>query len=187
MRRIAVGDIMTRNFVSAAPNSTLHECAKIMAKESINSLLITSNKKLVGILTARDILKAITKNKSLGLKKTKGIEIATKKIAVIKPSADISDALEKMRASGFRRLPVLSKGEIIGVVTLKDILAIEPTLYGELRTLTDEIREEERKLLHVHSNANRPVEGLCENCGALADLLKVNGLLLCPDCREEMY
>jgi CBS domain-containing protein len=185
MRKISVGDVMTRNLVSIAPTASLHDCAKKMAKERVDSLLITDGKRLLGILTSRDILWAITKKAGLDMQKIRGIDIATRKLAVIKPSADISDALRKMQASNFRRLPVLSRGELIGVVTLKDILAVEPEIYGEMHTLMDEIREEEQKIMKAEREY--PSEGLCDNCGAFSELLKVEGQLLCADCRDELY
>ena len=185
MRRISVGDVMTRNFVSASPKDSLHECARKMAKEHVNSLLITNKNRLIGILTARDILSAITKRSSINMKKIKGIAIAAKKLAVIKPSADISQAIEKMKISNFRRLPVISNGEVIGVVTLKDILAVEPNLYHEMRSVMDDIREETAKV--EQAGVPYELEGLCENCGAFSNLLKVENQLLCEDCRDEMY
>jgi len=184
MRRISVGDIMTRNFVYETPQASLYDCAKKMARERVDSLMIVNGKKLVGILTSRDILWAITKKPKLDLKRIKGIEIAAKKLAVIKPSADISQAIEKMKASNFKRLPVISEGEILGVVTIKDILAIEPQLYAEIRSLMD-VREESFKRKKAESSFQ--IEGLCENCGALSDLLRVEGQLLCHDCRDELY
>jgi CBS domain-containing protein len=184
MRRISVGDIMTRNFVSLSPQASLYECAKKMARERVDSLLITNQKHLVGILTSRDVLWAITKKHGLDLKKIRGIDIASKKLAVIKPSADLSQAIEKMKASNFKRLPVISEGEILGVVTVKDILAVEPELYAEIRSLMD-VREERFKMEKV--DRPYPIEGLCENCGALSELLRVEGNLLCPDCRDELY
>lgn len=176
---------MTRNLISVSPTASLHDCAKKMAKERIDSILITEGKRLIGILTSRDILWAITKKAGLDLQKIRGIDIATRKLAVIKPSADISQALKKMRSSNFRRLPVLSRGELIGVVTLKDILAVEPELYSEMHTLIDEIREEEQKLRKA--DKEYPSEGLCDNCGVFSELLKVEGQLLCLDCRDELY
>ena len=184
MRKIAVGDIMTRNFVSALPEDSLYKCAKKMAKERVNSLVIAKNRKLVGILTSRDILWAITKKPLLDLRKIRVIDIATRKVAVIKPSADIYQAIKKMQTFNFRRLPVLSKGEVIGVLTLKDILSIEPALFEESKVLMD-IREEERKL--KDANVKWESEGFCEECGSFSDLLKVDSKLLCPDCRYELY
>jgi CBS domain-containing protein len=184
MRRISVGDVMTRNFVSLTPKATLHECAKKMARERVDSLLITESKHLIGILTARDILWAITKKPGLDMKKVRGVDISTKKLAVIKPSAEISHAIQKMQASNFRRLPVIANDELIGVVTLKDILAVQPDLYAEMRSLMD-VREEESKI--EKAEVLYPVDGICENCGALSELLHVEGQMLCPDCRDELY
>ena len=97
MIRVAVGDAMTRNFVSVKPQSSLFECAKTIVKnKGIDSLIVSEGKKLLGILTSHDILWAIIKTSSVNLKQIKAIDIATKKVAVIKPSADISDALQKM-------------------------------------------------------------------------------------------
>lgn len=182
MRRIAIGDIMTRNFASVLPTDSVYSCAKLMAKRRVNSVLLAKEGHLYGILTARDILWLITKKPKLDLRKISATQIATKKIAVISPSADISQALRKMTESNFRRLPVLARGELIGVVTLKDILAIEPSLYSETRNLMDDIREEERKIKDASSNWQ--LQGICENCGVFSELLKVNGQLLCNDCRE---
>ena len=185
MRRISVGDIMTRNMVSAEPKNSVYDCAKLMIKEGVNSLIIASQRKLLGILTSKDILKLLTKKPGVDLKKVRALDIAQKKVAVIKPSADVEQALAKMKALNFRRLPVLSRGELIGVLTLKDILAFEPGIYSEVKSLLDDIREEERK--SQESNVEWPLEGICENCGAFAELLKVEGQLLCPDCRDEMH
>ena len=185
MRRISVGDIMTRNIISVKPSSSLHECAKVMAREGLDSLIISNNRRLLGLITSGDIIRAMVKKHNIGLKKINVMQVATKKLAVIKPSADISQVLAKMRALNFRRLPVLSKGSLIGVVTLKDILAIAPELYSETKSLMDDIREEERKTQQAESEW--PLEGLCDNCGAFSELLKVEGKLLCPDCRDEMY
>ena len=144
MRKIAVGDVMTRSFVSMKPDTNLHKCAKEMVRRGVNSLLITEKKKLTGILTSKDILWAITKKPGLNLKDIKASDIAIRKLAVIKPSADINQAFRKMRALNFRRLPVLARGEIIGVITLKDILRVEPSIYDEIGEMV-QIREEERK------------------------------------------
>ncbi len=175
---------MTRSFISIHPASSLYECSKTIVKNKINTLPLVHKNKLIGIINARDILWAITKKPNLNLKKVRAIDIAIRKVAVIKPSADIYRAITKMRTLNFRTLPVLSKGEIIGVVTLKDILRIEPELYMQIGELA-EIREEERKL--KDSNVEWPLEGLCDNCGTFSDLLKVHGQLLCYDCREELF
>lgn len=184
-RRIAVGDVMTRNFTSVTPDVNILECAKQMVKKKVGSLIIVKNRKLLGIITQKDILWTITKKPSQDLTKIKAIEIATKKVAVIKPSADLSQAFAKMREYGFRRLPVLSKGEVVGLLTLKDILKVEPAFYAQTGDLID-IKEEYQKRRRVSSDVG-VTEGLCDECGAFAELVKVDNKVLCTDCREELY
>lgn len=184
MRRLAVGDVMTRNFIAVRPSTHLLDCAKEMVKKRVNSLLISENSKLVGILTQKDILWAITKKPNINLKSIKAIDIAARKVAVIKPSAELSEAFRKMKRFNFRRLPVISKGRLVGMLTLNDILKIEPTFYQDVGDLVD-IKEESKKLKQV--DVEWPLEGLCEECGQFGDLLKVYDRLLCADCREELY
>jgi len=184
MRRISVGDVMARSYISVKPDTDLLKCAKEIVKNKVNNLIVKEKNILRGILTSRDILWAITKKPSLNLKEIRAIDISVRKVAVIKPSADISQALAKMRNLNFRRLPVLSKGQIIGVITLKDIFRVDPSLYTEAGEL-NRIREEERKL--KQSNEEWPTVGLCDNCGAFSELLKVNRVVICADCRDDLY
>ena len=190
IRRVAVGDIMTRNFTCVTPQANLLNASKKIVKERLNNIIIAEGKKLKGILTTRDILWAVIKKPKLNLKDIKVMDVATRKVAVIKPSADVLQALNKMKQYGFRRLPVLSKGEVVGIVTLKDILTVDPSLYHQLGELAD-IREESiklKKLAQAQTDTDSyDTEGICDECEAFAPLLKVEGRLLCPDCRDELY
>lgn len=186
LERIAVGDIMTRNPVSVSPSDSLIDCAKTMIKHDVGSVLVTHKGKLLGIITQKDLLARAMKRSRRDLKSTKAVDICTRKTAVVKPSAALTEAFEKMRYYGFRRLPVIANGIVVGMLTLKDLLAVDPNLYtraGELRDL----REESEKMRRTSELEDVPIEGLCEECGALSDLIKVENKLLCPDCRNELY
>lgn len=183
VRKVAVGDIMTRTLVTAHPSTNLFECARKMVKQRVGCLLLTEGTRLKGILTQKDILWAITKKPELNLKSIHAQTIATRKVAVIKPSADLAQAFQKMREVGFRRLPVIARGQLLGLLTIKDILKVEPSLYTKTGDLM-EVREESRKL---ESALDQTSESFCEECGAFADLLLVNARALCADCRDELY
>lgn len=183
MARISVGEVMTRSFIFSGPDKSAFDCVKMMVKDKVNSVIITKEKRLLGILTSTDIFKSLVKEPRKDLREVKSIDISSRKVAVIKPEADINQALEKMKEHGFRRLPVLSKGQLVGVITLKDILKIAPTLYDQLGELAD-IREEEKKLAKME--IEWPLEGLCDECGALSELLRVGERNICLDCREDM-
>ncbi len=184
LRKVAVGDVMTRNFSAISPQANLLECAKKMVKQRVGCLLLVEKKKLVGLLTQKDILWAITKKPQGDLRTVRAIDVATRKVAVIKPSADIAQAFQKMKRFSFRRLPVLSRGEVVGLLTIKDILRIEPAFYTKAQTLLD-VREEEEKIRRVSQTEELESEGLCEECGQLSDLLNVDSRMLCPNCRDE--
>lgn len=184
-KKIAVGDVMTRQFSAVLPTTHLLDCARKMVKEDVTSLLLVTNKKLVGLLTQSDILWALTKKPGIDLKTVNAIDVATRKVAVIKPSADVAQAFQKMKRLGFRRLPVLSRGEVVGLLTLKDILKVEPEFYLKATSLLD-VREEAQKLQRISKYVDNE-EGFCDKCGAFADLLKVDTKTLCLDCREEVY
>lgn len=185
-RKVAVGDVMTRHFASVHPTADLLECARKMVKEDITSLLVVEGTKLKGLLTQTNILWALTKKQNLDLKTVKAIDIAARKVAVIKPSADLAQAFQKMKRLGFRRLPVLSKGEVVGLLTIKDILKVEPEYFTKATSLFD-VREEAQKMRRLTAPDELESEGFCDNCGAFSDLLRVENSNLCPDCRDEMY
>lgn len=186
LKKVAVGDVMTRNFVAVTPATDLLECARRMVKEDVTSLLVVEDKKLKGILTQTNILWALTKKPDINLRSVKALDIAARKVAVIKPSADLAQAFQKMRRYGFRRLPVLSRGEVIGLLTIKDILKVEPEYYSKVVNLFD-VREEAQKMRRARASEELESEGFCDNCGTFSDLLKVENQNLCPDCRDELY
>lgn len=181
---VKVGDIMTRNFVSVSPNTSLIDCAREMIKKRVGSLVLKEGQKLSGILTEKDIVWALTKKGAKDLKKIKAKEIASRKIATIKPSADLYEALERMKKLKFRRLPVIVNGNIIGLLTLKDILKIEPSLFADINKI-EEIKEESEKLKRMKGE-KWSSEGVCEECGSFDVLYKIDNRLMCLACKEDM-
>ena len=138
-----VGDAMTMNPITIPGNKTLRDAAKIMSKEHVGSLLVTEEGKIIGIVTERDIVKkAVALLGNPSLKKVK--EVMATDLVTTTPEEDIFEAIRIMRDYNFRHLPVKHNGKIVGLVTLKDILKIEPDLY-EIMVEKIQLREEERK------------------------------------------
>lgn len=181
---VKVGDIMTRNFISVKPDTSLLECAKKMVKKRVGSLILKENDKLKGIVTEGDIIWALTKKSRRELSKIKAHEIAPRKLVTIKPSADLYEALQKMKRTKYRWLPVTIKGNIIGFLTLKDILRIEPSLFDAVSEIMP-IKEESEKLKRRRAG-EKFSEGLCEECGDFSILYIVDSRRICESCREAM-
>ena len=173
---------MTREPVTIFPDANLLDCAKMMVKKNVGSLIIVDKKKLVGFISQRDVLWALTKNPSGDLTKIKAIEISPKKIAVIKPDSTIKEAIEKMNRLKFERLPVVHENELVGVITAKDILSFHPEVYPEIEEFA-RIREEAEKLRRI-KEAEKRREGICEECGHQGILFRSNGMLVCESCRD---
>jgi len=170
---IKVGDVMARNFISAKTNISLLAAVDLMVKKRVGSLIIEEEGILRGILTEKDIMWALSKKKDLtGIK---AIDICTRKITTIKPSADVYDAVRLMKKVKFRRLPVTIKKRVIGYLTLKDILRIQPELF--------EIAREGYKRKEVGRVIR---EGICENCEKFELLYNYGGKLLCEECGEKV-
>jgi len=151
-----------------------------MAKNHVGALVIKENHSTGGLITEQDIVrKVIAKGINPLTKKVR--DYMAKKLLTVSPNDDIYDGLIKMRDSNIRHLPVVEKGKMVGLLTLKDILKIEPSLF-DLIVEKFEIREETRKPI----NRIIPNEGICQGCGAyVEDIKRVNDSLLCERCAKE--
>ena len=186
---VQVGDIMTRNLITAKPEISVKDAAKIMTKKRVGSLLLTEGKedKLIGILTEKDIIWALSKKSKKDLTEVQAKDICAKKLTTIKPSADVIDAIRLMRRKKFRRLPVTVKKRVIGYLTLKDILRIQPELFeiAKEHNAIGDIREESAKIKRIKSPEDYK-EGLCEECGNHDLLYKEDGRIICESCKNAM-
>jgi CBS domain-containing protein len=187
MKHIKVSDLMTRVPVIIAPDTSLFDCARLMVKKKVGSLLLVREKKLVGFISQEDILWALVKKSEKDLSKIKAIDISPKKIAVTRPEATIEEAIKKMKQLRFERLPVINNGELEGIITIKDIISFHPEIYPELREL-DSIKEEGSKLKLIKIAKSRQFihEGICEECGNVDVLFKIDGRVICESCKNSM-
>ncbi len=185
MNKILVADLMTRDALSVKPETNLLECAKKMVRKNTSSLLLMHEKKLVGFITQQDILWALIKKSKEDLSKIKAIDISPKKIATIKPTSNIEEAINKMKKLKFERLPVIHEKKLVGIISIRDILTFNPEFYPELEELA-KINEESEKLKRIKRTKEKTPEreGICEECGNYGSLYKINGTLICSSCKN---
>ena len=184
MNNVLIANIMTREPVVIKPETNLFECARKMVRQRVGSLLLVDKKRLVGFISEKDILWALIKKSKEDLSKIKAIDISPKKIATIKPTSTIKEAITKMKKLKFERLPVIHDGKLVGMVTTKDILNFHPEVYPELEEFA-KIREESEKLKIMQKN-KKAKTGVCEECGNFDILSMVNGILLCENCKNKI-
>lgn len=94
----------------------LKDAAKIMSAKNIGSLIIMRGDKIVGIITERDIMRNVSKLDS------KISEIMSKNVITVDEGESIDNAAVLMHKNKIKRLPVLKKEKLIGIITVTDIL-----------------------------------------------------------------
>ena len=115
-----IKDIMTKDIISVLPSDTVEDAAILMEQNDIGSVPVVSGGELKGLLTDRDIvLRCISKGNSA--KSMKVSELMSTDIAFLTPEQTLYDAANIMAKKRVRRLPVLNKGYVDGMVSLADI------------------------------------------------------------------
>lgn len=172
-----VADAMTIKPIVVGPEISIEESAKKMQIQKVGSLLIAEGNNLLGIVTEKDFVDKVLA-KALDAKKTKVKEIMTKVVHTVSPNDDLIGAIRKMAKANVKRLPVLEGKKLVGFLTSKDVLAIEPELF-DIITERFHIRESERKP-HLASG-----EGECDRCGNTTLVRKKGNECLCYECLNE--
>ncbi len=144
-----VYDIMTANPIKIDADASSQDCAELMVKHRIGSIIIVKKDKFVGIVTEEDLVhKIVLKDLVASSVPINKIMTPLKDIISIEPDKDIHEAMVVMKENEIRRLPVM-KGKVLhGLITSKDILRVQPDLF-ELVADTFELREEDRKLKFI--------------------------------------
>jgi signal-transduction protein with cAMP-binding, CBS, and nucleotidyltransferase domain len=147
--------------------------------------VIVTNKdsKPIGIITERDlVIRVLAKNLKPDIATAK--EIMTAPLVTIEPEATISDAARRMSRLDVRRLGVLYKGDLVGLISSKDILGVMPEL---IEIIQERTQIEGAGTAEREEAEETPLSGYCDRCGVYSEDLKdVNGQNLCEDCRIEL-
>lgn len=174
---ISVHDAMTTKPVIAHFDDTIKYCAKKMRDNDVGSIVIVDKNIPVGIISEKDIVEKVVA-KGLDPNKLKAKTIMVKNLITISPDKDLYEAIELMAKEEIRKLPVVQNKRFLGLITSKDILKIEPSLFDLISSKLEKLKEEERKPL-------RYIEGICDNCGSRGPLYKIKNMLLCTSCKED--
>jgi CBS domain-containing protein len=130
---IKVSQLMTEKVVTALPKTTIFEAEKTMIAQGFRRLPIISDGKVIGIVTAMDIIRffgtgEVFKHLKSGtitqVLNTSALEIATKEVATISPEANVGQAAKIMREKNLGALPVVQNERLVGIITERDFLKI---------------------------------------------------------------
>jgi signal-transduction protein with cAMP-binding, CBS, and nucleotidyltransferase domain len=184
-KEISVAEVMNKTVIIMDINSDIPSIAREMISCEAGSVIITENRKAIGIITERDLVKNIVAEDRRP-SKVNASEIFSTPLITIEPEKSVVEASEIMLKANIKRLPVLEKDTIIGVISTTDILIVTPGLNTILKDLIDMNRE---TLLSIPSTEEISEEfgtGVCESCETYSSDLKfIDGKYLCGKCQQE--
>jgi len=183
--RMLVKDVMTSPVVTIAETATANKVAELMLTNKVGCVIVVDKTgNAAGIVTERDlVVRVLAKN--LAPSNTKAKDFVTSPLLTVQPETNITDAARTMSKQNIRRLGVLYKDKLVGIVSSKDILDVMPELL--------EIMQERTRIEGAggpdatEEPEEAPLSGYCDRCGLYSENLKdINGKDLCEDCRIEV-
>jgi CBS domain-containing protein len=135
-----IGECMSKGVITLDIAKTALDASKILCTKNIGSVIITENKNAVGIVTERDIVqKVVAKQKNAKEQKLK--DIMSKPLKAIEASQTIEDAALAMREHNIKRLPVLDKGNLVGIISEGDLITVYPGIIDLISESPHHIRQ----------------------------------------------
>ncbi|MDP5238633.1 CBS domain-containing protein [Uliginosibacterium sp. 31-16] len=104
---------------SVSPQASIFEALELMAKKDVSAVLVLEDERLVGIFTERDYARKVIL-KGRNSRDTRISELMTQNLLTISPSQTVEDVMTIMTENRFRHLPVVERGQLIGIVTIGD-------------------------------------------------------------------
>lgn len=113
-----------RSVISAAPSETVQGIADLLAKNRIGAVLVRDKTGgVAGIVSERDIVKALAKDGARALEKT-AADIMTSKVRTCGPSDTEAELMSLMTEHRIRHLPVVEDGNLIGMISIGDVVKL---------------------------------------------------------------
>jgi len=181
--RMLVKDIMTSPVVTIDEDDSVSKAAQLMTKHNLGCVIVTSKKekKPLGIITERDLVTRVLAKNTQPTKLT-AKEVMTSPLITVDPDETLSEVARRMSRLDIRRMGVMYKGNLVGIISSKDVLAITPEL---IEIIQEKARLEGETAEEITEHP--PLAGYCDQCGQWSDSLQEDeGHFLCEDCRAEL-
>jgi signal transduction histidine kinase/CBS domain-containing protein/ActR/RegA family two-component response regulator len=128
-------DVMSEDVLTVPANASVVSAAKVMAQSSISCVVVVNNEAVVGILTETDMLRKVAgQNKDFD--KIQVTEIMSSPVIGIPPELPVLDVSRIMNEKHIRRLVVIDKGRLAGIITQTDMVRVM-TFYGMWKEVSE--------------------------------------------------
>ena len=127
--------------ISIEPTADLAAAAKLLSKHRIGAVVICgAGGRLAGILSERDIVRAMAENGASALGLPVG-QVMTRNVITCGESDPIADLMERMTAGKFRHMPVVKADQLIGVISIGDVVKMRlQEIEGDAAAMRDYIQ-----------------------------------------------
>ncbi len=132
---LKVEDIMVEEVITVEADAAVMNAVKLMNKHEIGCLIVTKSRKPIGIVTERDLLKRVLAG-SRDPEKTRVWEVMSAPLVFVDPNMDIEDTVRLMLKMEIKKLPIVRKGKLLGLVTLTDLVRFQPQVVSILKKLS---------------------------------------------------
>jgi CBS domain-containing protein len=182
--RMLVKDIMTSPVITVSDKTLVDEIAQLMDRYNVSGIVVAiDDDNPLGIITERDLVTRVLA-KNIQPSKSTSKEVMSSPLVTIGPEESLTEAARKMNKLKVKRLGVLYKEKLVGIVSAGDVLAVTPDL---LEIIQEKAQINEANHMNEDLPKDLPTEGYCEDCNAWSeDLKEIDGNLLCEECRIEL-
>lgn len=168
---------MKKNVITADPDLNMADVAKIMTNNRVGSVVVMNRNRPAGIVTNDDIVTIVANGKSPKNVKIRDVPKRRKNLIIASPNDSVMGVAKKMIKSGIKRIPVIDKGKLMGIVSDKEILLVSPEL---INILSEKLKIRVDRV----ANPTREISGICENCESYSDhLVNEAGRWICESCK----
>jgi CBS domain-containing protein len=115
---VTVASRMSRDVLATEPGTSLREATQRMVERSVGSIVVLDGDRLVGIVTERDVLRVFAG----GDPKARVADVMTRTPETVEPDESLAQAKLVMMHGGFRHLPVVEAGSVVGMLSIRDLL-----------------------------------------------------------------
>ncbi len=176
--RMQVREAMSSPVISVNESEDMVQVANKMREQKVGAVIVLNEHGLpVGIVTERDI---VTRVVAEGVSPSTLLagKIMTSPLKMVEPEMPLMDAMRMMDKENIRRLGVIYKGDLVGVITDRNVIRLVPTIV--------EIMREQREILSSSPSRGTSIVGYCDSCEIYSSNLRaIDGQFLCEDCRVE--
>ena len=147
-----ISDVMTEAALTDRSDDSLVSAARKMREQQTGSLLVTDGEQLLGIITERDVLRAVAEDVPLD---TPISEVMSKDLVTAEPSTSLREAARILTEKWIRHLPVLEGGRLVGIVSQRDLAGVlagalnEPEELHRLIESSELVRERRLKRIEA--------------------------------------